>query len=364
MMRLDDREWKDFAVPEIFQNIQRGKRLKNADHIPGVVPYVSSTANNNGVDDYIEASDGTRVFENCISLANSGSVGTAFYEPFAFVASDHVTSLKCKEANKYIYLFLKTVLEKQGSNFNFNREINDLRIKKMRVMLPVSDNGKPDFQFMEDFVCELMTKKRKQYRNFVEKRLKSLELDGANRGGYYDRIKSCQWRAFTIKDIAYVFSGRDIYEKERIDGNTPLVTAVGVNNGIGYFVGNDNDSKAEGSISVVRNGASVGKAFYHKYPALYGNDCRRIKLINTDSEFASLFITQVIRMQNKAFSYSRKLGTARLENLKIMLPVTNTGEPNYDFMEKFGKKIVINKYIQYLTYLLIQKDVKQNETRQ
>ena len=53
----------------------------------------------------------------------------------------------------------------------------------MRVMLPVSDNGKPDFQFMEDFVRELMTKKRKQYRNFVEKRLKSLELDGANRGG-------------------------------------------------------------------------------------------------------------------------------------------------------------------------------------
>ena len=102
MMRLDDREWKDFAVPEIFQNIQRGKRLKNADHVPGIVPYVSSTANNNGVDDYIEASAGTRVFKNCISLANSGSVGTAFYEPFEFVASDHVTSLECKEANEYI----------------------------------------------------------------------------------------------------------------------------------------------------------------------------------------------------------------------------------------------------------------------
>ena len=49
MMKLDERDWKDFAVPEIFQNIQRGKRLKNADHIPGIVPYVSSTANNNGV---------------------------------------------------------------------------------------------------------------------------------------------------------------------------------------------------------------------------------------------------------------------------------------------------------------------------
>ena len=38
MMKLDERDWKDFAVPEIFQNIQRGKRLKNADHIPGIVP--------------------------------------------------------------------------------------------------------------------------------------------------------------------------------------------------------------------------------------------------------------------------------------------------------------------------------------
>ena len=171
MMRLDDREWKDFAVPEIFQNIQRGKRLKNADHILGIVPYVSSTANNNGVDDYIEASAGTRVFKNCISLANSGSVGTAFYEPFAFVASDHVTSLECKEANEYIYLFLTAVLEQQGSNFNFNREINDLRIKKMRVMLPVTE------------AATMVAAKRKQYRTYVEKKLKSLGLDIANEGG-------------------------------------------------------------------------------------------------------------------------------------------------------------------------------------
>ena len=181
-MRVDDREWKDFAVPEIFQNIQRGKRLKKADHIPGIVPYVSSTANNNGVDDYIEASEGVRVFKNCISLANSGSVGTAFYEPFAFVASDHVTSLECKEANDYVYLFLTAVLEQQGSNFNFNREINDLRIKKMRVMLPVTDEGKTDFQFMEDYVRELMATKRKQYREFVEKRLETLRLDKTNGG--------------------------------------------------------------------------------------------------------------------------------------------------------------------------------------
>lgn len=185
-MKLSDREWKDFSVPYIFQKIQRGKRLKNADHISGIIPYVSSTANNNGVDDYIEVIDGTRVFENCISLANSGSVGTAFYEPFAFVASDHVTSLKRENTSQYVYLFLTAVLEQQGSNFNFNREINDLRIRKMRVMLPVDDNDEPDYQFMEDYMKELMTAKRKQYQEYVEQRLVKLGVDdmkNTERGG-------------------------------------------------------------------------------------------------------------------------------------------------------------------------------------
>ena len=101
-----DRKWKPFFVPEIFDEIERGKRLKKADHIIGDVPYASSTGDNNGIDAFIEASEGTRVFDNCISLANSGSVGSAFYEPFAFVASDHVTHLKHNGLSKYQYLFL------------------------------------------------------------------------------------------------------------------------------------------------------------------------------------------------------------------------------------------------------------------
>ena len=182
-MKLSDREWKDFLVPSIFQQIQRGKRLKNADHISGTIPYVSSTANNNGVDDYIEVTNKVRVFHDCISLANSGSVGTAFYEPFRFVASDHVTSLKKYGASQYVYLFLVTMLEKQAGNFNFNREINDLRIRKMRVMLPINDKGEPDYQFMEDYVKELMVAKRRQYRKYVEKRFAELGFTDEISGG-------------------------------------------------------------------------------------------------------------------------------------------------------------------------------------
>ncbi len=165
---LDEKEWAHFKMPEIFNMIQRGKRLKNADHVPGKIPYVSSTANNNGVDDYIEATPGTRVFGDCISLANSGSVGTAFYEPFEFVASDHVTALKTAGMSKYEYLFMTSMIEKQGSNFNFNREINDARIRNMQIMLPVTDSGKPDYEYMEQYAKNMTLRKYKQYLTFLD----------------------------------------------------------------------------------------------------------------------------------------------------------------------------------------------------
>ena len=39
-----------FKTPEVFDTIRRGRRLKNADHVPGSVLCVSSTANDDGVD--------------------------------------------------------------------------------------------------------------------------------------------------------------------------------------------------------------------------------------------------------------------------------------------------------------------------
>ena len=50
MLNLNDREWRPFFLTELFPQIQRGKRLKTENHIPGKTPYVSSSALNNGVD--------------------------------------------------------------------------------------------------------------------------------------------------------------------------------------------------------------------------------------------------------------------------------------------------------------------------
>lgn len=170
--QLKEKQWKHVLLSCVFTKIQRGKRIKKANQLNGQIPYVSSTANNNGVDNYIIASSGTRVFNNCISLANSGSVGVAFYEPFSFVASDHVTSLKRDNSSKFLYMFLITTIQKQKGNYSFNREINDSRIKRMQIMLPAKEDGEPDYEYMEQYAKNMMLKKYKQYLSFLERKEK------------------------------------------------------------------------------------------------------------------------------------------------------------------------------------------------
>lgn len=147
--------WKAFYFTEVFTEIQRGKRLKKADHKDGQTPYVSSTSLNNGIDGFIGNDGNVRRFNNCLTLANSGSVGCAFYHQYTFVASDHVTKLKRDGLDKYAYLFLIPIINRLSEKYSFNREINDERIKREKLLLPATDKGEIDFAFMSAFMKEV-----------------------------------------------------------------------------------------------------------------------------------------------------------------------------------------------------------------
>ena len=166
---LEEKEWMPFHITSLFNDVKRGKRLKTEDHILGKIPYASSTATNNGIDSFIGNTKCVRKYADCLSLANSGSVGSCFYEPFEFIASDHVTHLKKNGLNKYQYLFLATMLNRLSEKYNFNREINDARIKTEVIMLPVDSKGNPDYPYMEQYIKNIFYKKYKDYLDFKEK---------------------------------------------------------------------------------------------------------------------------------------------------------------------------------------------------
>ena len=340
MKKIEELNWKEFDVNYVFPNILRGRRLKTDDHIAGMMPYVSSSAMDNGVDNFVSNTEGVRIFGNCLTIANSGSVGATFYHPYSFVASDHVTSLTNFAFNKYIYLFIATIASRMSEKYSFNREIKDSRLQREKIMLPVTDDGKPDYAYMEQYMKQKERTLLKRYKNYLQsKDLSSYKEQGKD-------ISATKWKEFLIEDLADIMSGQDIYERERIDGTTPYLTATALQNGIGYFVGNNNGTLSEGCISVNRNG-SVGYAFYHPYYALFGNDTRRV-LPFCKNRWVNFFVARAITQQKDKFGYGLKLGTERLKKQKIMLPVKSDDIPDYEYMEKFMRSIeyrILKRYI-------------------
>lgn len=163
---LNDKMWRAFNVKKIFTEILRGKRLKKSDHIIGETPYVSSTMMCNGIDDFIGNNNG-RKFNNCLTVANSGSVGASFYHQYEFIGSDHITTFKNDNYNKYVYLFLTTIVSRIGDKYSFNREINDSRISNEKILLPVNDKLEPDYEYMEQYIKNIMYNQYNKYLDFL-----------------------------------------------------------------------------------------------------------------------------------------------------------------------------------------------------
>lgn len=337
-------EWKEFFFTDIFKEVKRGKRLTKGNQKEGDIPYVSSTALNNGIDNFISNNKGVRRYKNNLSIANSGSVGSCFYHKYEYIASDHITTLTCKNADENIYKFMSTIIKRLESKYSFNREINDTRISREKLILPIDKDGNPHWEYMSKFIQNLEVKSIKNIVQYIyiyiyiqiKEKLKK------------NNLKNINWKEYFIEEICEIYSGKDIYERERIEGQTPYVTSTANNNGIGYFVSNTNETLDEHIISVNRNG-SVGYSFYHNYKALFGNDTRKLKL-KYQNEFVGKFISFMLLQQKEKYGYGYKMGTARLKRQKIILPSNINGDPNYDFMKKYmiiQEIIKIKKLLDY-----------------
>ena len=160
---LNKKNWGEFYLKDVFTKIQRGKRLKKDDHILGNMPYISSSALNNGIDGFVDNKEKVRIFKNCITIANSGSVGATFYQSFSFVASDHITKLENENFSEFTYRFIASITKRLSEKYSFNREINDKRIQREKIMLPIDKDGKPDYEYMENYIKKMEYEKLTKY---------------------------------------------------------------------------------------------------------------------------------------------------------------------------------------------------------
>ncbi len=152
-IKLEINKWKHFELSKLFK-IQGSKTtplLELEEYGKGKYPYVTTQAANNGIEGFYDhySEDGN------ILTVDSAVLGYCSYQSLSFSASDHVEKLIPKfKINKYIALFLVTILNLERYRYNYGRKCSQTRMKEINIKLP-EKKGNPDFEYMENYIKSL-----------------------------------------------------------------------------------------------------------------------------------------------------------------------------------------------------------------
>ena len=75
------------------------------------------------------------------------------------------------------------LINRLSEKYSFNREINDERIKREKLLLPVTDAGDIDFQFMSSFMKQIETDILGTTLTTFKNRIKDNRLNISKLGG-------------------------------------------------------------------------------------------------------------------------------------------------------------------------------------
>ncbi len=148
---LEVSSWKIFNLITIF-DMKAGKYYPRESYNEGNIPLVSASENNNGV---IKFTDLEPKYNNCLTIGKIGI--STFYQNNPFVATSDVTILipKIKIFNKYIGLFIATILNQEKYKWSYGRQIRLNDCQKLTIKLPVNTQDLPDWEFMENYIKSL-----------------------------------------------------------------------------------------------------------------------------------------------------------------------------------------------------------------
>ena len=67
--------------------------------------------------------------------------------------------------------------------------------------------------------------------------------------------------------------------------------------------------------------------------------------------YVLLFISNAIKKQRVLFSHGRSISNPRLQELRVILPITDDGQVDFKYMENYVRYILNKKYKQIYDYV-------------
>ena len=163
-IELEPKNWQHFKLNKLFR-IDKGERLVKLERELGDIPLLTASAYNNGISNYIDYKsfiNSKKIFENRITVDMFCSV---FYHDYPYFSDDNIHTLSFLNKdfdnyydNKYVNLFLVTILKELTSKFDYGRQVRLKRFEEETICLPAKKEKNvtvPDFEYMENYIKSL-----------------------------------------------------------------------------------------------------------------------------------------------------------------------------------------------------------------
>lgn len=287
----------------------------------GTVPYIAAISTNNGITGYSSKYDANNKGD-CITLSTTAdSSNTVFYQEDDFIGRQQIAGIRRKDKQymgHYVGLYIVSIIKKITSSFNYSNKLTKDFLQNCTISLPVITKYIPDFERLDILI-----------------------------GGGTDMssIDTSSWKEFKLDELFEKIKTEKISGKAndfptcRTDEYTiPLLTAGADNQGLArYAKKNQCPTILKNVISISANGANTGVTFYQKDEFAVLQDAYAIKLkdIEIPNEQIGLFLASCVsKILHGNFSWTYKAGWERIKDLSIKLPVKESEEIDWDYMQE------------------------------
>lgn len=346
MQSLNEKNWRGFCIGEIFKTIRNGTQIPTGAYVRkenlknGKTPRITVTSNNNGVFGFYDSDDKNyKLHENFISVS---FLGDCFYHSYEASIDMKVHCLQPKNfsLNRHIAIFLIKAIKFMTNVFNYGDQLSSTDIVSKKIMLPVDEQGEPDYFFMENYIREIEEKLLQKYLDYF--RLPdTVQIVPLNQK---------TWRKFRLADYFHFTKGNQNNMSDLKMGNIPLVSAKNSNNGYKTFAEMNDKKIFCGHCLTINIDGDGGAGISYYQPADMLLDTHVTALIPKTnlSKESLLFVSRCITIQRAKFGHGYSLNDRRLKVFEIMLPINDAGEPDFEYMGNYMRtreEKILREYI-------------------
>ena len=347
--------------------------------------YVTRTSLNQGILK-------TTGFVNVENINNAGtwSLGLLqmdfFYRKKPWYAGQFVRKIIPKiEISEKASHFFTAILNKQKTKMRSVLVRNvDQTFKEASVKIPITQDGKINFVFMETFIAELEAQRYAELeaQRYAELEaylsvtgLKDTHLSPDEEQALQDFDKT-EWRPYKMSTLFHRVETKKLCYKAKDLPKTatgkyvlPCLTSSFQNQGLNYYVPMDGATVLQNVISIPSN-SDVYRAYFQPKAFTVLSDAYAIQWKNSGGNIANAQYLFFVSCINKVtdlpiYSYKNKLGGWNVvQNKYIQVPVKD-GKINFEFMSNLIsaiQKLVIRDVVSYSDQKLVAtKQIIEND---